>query len=379
MHTKHPKIQQNKLGAFGRYEVRIYGSPCDQIKNFALKAAAAFHHDFSTAYVDYDHDYLDPPFPNTSRPEVFDLSLNDQDTTWQIQKTKEHLDFDHRLASKHIDLAFINANHPWPKPTESSLNLLLFSNKKWARLKEKNKGFDSIDLVVFLDQKPVDFHDFVPEGTPEFDVQSEGAWFSFLSSKIRPAELHALILSGGKSQRMGQDKGQLNYHGVDQRHHLDALLKNHCVEVHHSVLDASEFPDLNCIEDRFLELGPFGAISSAFLHNPNVAYLVVAVDLPFLDERLIEELINERSPKHIATAIHNPETNWPDPLCTIWEPKSYFSLMDFLALGYSCPRKVLINSNTKVYSSEYVDQLTNANTKEEFLKIKALLDQEVKD
>ncbi|MDP4952621.1 MAG: hypothetical protein NWQ53_03170, partial [Flavobacteriales bacterium] len=174
MHTKHPKIQQNKLGAFGRYEVRIYGSPCDQIKNFALKAAAAFHHDFSTAYVDYDHDYLDPPFPNTSRPEVFDLSLNDQDTTWQIQKTKEHLDFDHRLASKHIDLAFINANHPWPKPTESSLNLLLFSNKKWARLKEKNKGFDSIDLVVFLDQKPVDFHDFVPEGTPEFDVQSEG-------------------------------------------------------------------------------------------------------------------------------------------------------------------------------------------------------------
>ena len=53
--------------------------------------------------------------------------------------------------------------------------------------------------------------------------------------------------------------------------------------------------------------------------------------------------------------------------------------MDFLALGYSCPRKVLINSNTKVYSSEYVDQLTNANTKEEFLKIKALLDQEVKD
>ena len=49
-------------------------------------------------------------------------------------------------------------------------------------------------------------------------------------------------------------------------------------------------------------------------------------------------------------------TNWRPPtlartmvprtVCAIYEPKSVFRLMQFLAFGYHCPRKVLINSDT---------------------------------
>jgi len=70
----------------------------------------------------------------------------------------------------------------------------------------------------------------------------------------------------------------------------------------------------------------------------------------------------------VATAFHNPETNFPDPLITIWEPKSYQILLSFLAQGYSCPRKALINSDIKTLTYDSTI-LTNVNDPIAFEKI----------
>lgn len=374
MHVKHPKLERNSMGEFGRNEISIFGSPCDQIKEFALQLAAHFSQDFLCSYVDFDHDYLDPPHPSSERPQHFHYVLNDQSATWMVQSEKTSPDFQHRQLLKRTDLAVINANHPWPDKAGQRLKVLLYSDKKWKRLKEKENALQHIDLVVFSDEKPADFDDHVPTETPQYSLSDHTNWQRFLTAIVRPPELHALLLSGGESSRMGTDKGSLEYHGKPQRIHLQELLEKHCVEVHHSVRDASEHPNLKCIEDRFLGMGPFGAIASGFLHNPNKAYLVLACDLPFIDDQLIEELIAQRSSKHIATAIYNPETSWPDPLCTIWEPKSYFELMEFLALGLSCPRKVLINADTKVIKTERNEQLRNANSPEDYQRMKRELE-----
>jgi len=122
------------------------------------------------------------------------------------------------------------------------------------------------------------------------------------------------------------------------------------------------------VEDKFIELGPFGAILSAFQKDPNAAWLVVACDLPFLNQKALTFLKENRAISKVATAFHNPETNFPDPLITIWEPKSYQILLNFLAQGYSCPRKVLINSDieTLTYDSSI---LTNVNDPVAFEKI----------
>ncbi len=374
MHVKHPKLERNGIGEFGRNEIAVFGAPCGEIRNFALQLAEHFSENFLCSYVDFDHDYLDPPFPSSKRPKYFHFLLQDQATTWMLQSEKTNQDFQHKQFLKKTDLAIINANHPWPEGKGSRLKLLLYSTQKWKRLKEKKTVLNGIDLVLFSDEKPVDFDEYVSPKIPQFTLDNSEAWQRFLDEIIRPPELHALLLSGGESSRMGSDKGSLDYHGKPQRQHLQQLLEKHCVEVHHSVRDASSYPDLKCIEDRFLGMGPFGAIASGFLHNPNRAYLVLACDLPFVDDALIEELIANRSPKHIATAFHNPETQWPDPLCTIWEPKSYFELLDFLALGYSCPRKVLINADTKVIQTERHEQLRNANSPEDYKQMKKELE-----
>ena len=73
---------------------------------------------------------------------------------------------------------------------------------------------------------------------------------------------------------------------------------------------------------------------------------------------------------------HNPATGWPDPLVTIWEPRAYPVLLQFLTQGYSCPRKVLINSDTAVIEAQNPQILLNANSPEERQEVERLLEVE---
>jgi molybdopterin-guanine dinucleotide biosynthesis protein A len=122
------------------------------------------------------------------------------------------------------------------------------------------------------------------------------------------------------------------------------------------------------LPDSFVGLGPMGAILSAFRQAPNCAWLVVACDLPLLDEAAIRFLVENRDPSAIATAYRSPESGFPEPLVAIWEPKSYPVLLQFLAQGYSCPRKVLINSPVHLLEAPNPDVLMNVNTPDVVLK-----------
>ncbi|MEZ4985561.1 MAG: hypothetical protein R2795_11085 [Saprospiraceae bacterium] len=49
-------------------------------------------------------------------------------------------------------------------------------------------------------------------------------------------------------------------------------------------------------------------------------------------------------------------------------------MLEFLAQGYSCPRKVLINSDAQIVNPADTTWLRNINTPEEMVAAKALLD-----
>ena len=116
------------------------------------------------------------------------------------------------------------------------------------------------------------------------------------------------------------------------------------------------------MEDRFLNLGPAGAICSAFLHDPDAAWLVLACDLPLLDAATLRQLLEARQPQRVATAVRGPGKEWPEPLIAIYEPRAYPRLLQFLGLGYGCPRKLLINSDVAVLELSDGQAITNANT-----------------
>ena len=182
--------------------------------------------------------------------------------------------------------------------------------------------------------------------------------------------IKGLVLVGGKSTRMGKDKSQLNYFGKPQKEVVKELLENQNLETFYSIKDFSTSLEMTSeISDTFLNLGPFGGICSAFQKNPNTAWLVLATDVPFVNDELIKLLLEKRNPSKVATTIKGKGKEFVEPLITIYEPKAYPILLQYLAQGYSCPRKMLINSDVEIVE---VDDafIRNVNTPEEFEEAK---------
>jgi molybdopterin-guanine dinucleotide biosynthesis protein A len=190
---------------------------------------------------------------------------------------------------------------------------------------------------------------------------------------------------------MGTDKSQLNYFGKPQKEHVKELLESNNLKTYYSVRDFStslemtnksnnvtlsgveRSENLNEIPDTFLNLGPFGGICSAFQKDPNSAWLVLATDVPFVNDKLIQLLLSKRNPSKVATAIKGKGKEFVEPLITIYEPKAYPILLQYLAQGYSCPRKPLINSDVEIVEVDD-DLIRNINTPEEFEIAKQELD-----
>ncbi|AMR34603.1 molybdenum cofactor guanylyltransferase [Mucilaginibacter sp. PAMC 26640] len=190
-------------------------------------------------------------------------------------------------------------------------------------------------------------------------------------------KLNGLVLAGGKSLRMGTDKGTLEWFGKGQRYHMADLLNVHCSEVFISCRDEGQMQEIDLeyqsLMDTFTGLGPYGAILSAFREQPDAAWLVVACDLPLIDEATLLNLQRNRNPTYLATAYHSAATNFPEPLITVWEPKAYPVLLQYLAQGYSCPRKVLINSDIHLLELPDQEVLANVNTPEEMERVKRII------
>ena len=188
--------------------------------------------------------------------------------------------------------------------------------------------------------------------------------------------VNGLVLAGGKSRRMGTPKDLLNWHGKEQRYFAADLLAPFCEEVFISCRQdqLEDFnPDYHALTDTFLNMGPFGGIISALRSQRDKAWLVVACDLPLLDKKSLEFLISSRDSTKAATTYESPFDGLPEPLITIWEPKSYPLLLNFLGIGNTCPRKVLINSDTLILKPQNPDALMNVNTPEDAEKAQNIL------
>jgi molybdopterin-guanine dinucleotide biosynthesis protein A len=175
---------------------------------------------------------------------------------------------------------------------------------------------------------------------------------------------------------MGNPKDKINWHGKEQRYFAADLLAPFCDEVFISCRQdqLENFdPNYNALTDTFLNMGPFGGILSALRSQRDKAWLVVACDLPLLDEKSLKFLIENRNIEKAATTYESPFDGLPEPLITIWEPKSYPLLLNFLGSGITCPRKVLINSDTLILKPGNPDSLMNVNTPEDMAKAQEIL------
>lgn len=180
----------------------------------------------------------------------------------------------------------------------------------------------------------------------------------------RIPELNGLVLAGGRSTRMGQDKGLINWHGKPQREYMADLLAPYCQKVFISCRadQKGEVEQRNyaALPDLYTDSGPLGAILSAFEQNKNTAWLVIACDLPLLDKLHLDLLFAHRNTAVMATAFAGTD-GLPEPMITIWEPFAYPLIKDSLTAGSFSARSILLKNEITLLSPADQHALSNVN------------------
>jgi len=191
------------------------------------------------------------------------------------------------------------------------------------------------------------------------------------------APLLGLVLAGGRSTRMRTDKAALLYGGRSQLERAMELIAPHVERAYVSVrADQSEDPLRACfpqIRDDHENLGPIAGLLAAQARHPQAAWLVLACDLPLLDEATLAYLVRSRVPDRAATAYRSSHDGLPEPLCAIWEPRSAAPLAAYVARGRQCPRRFLLDADTQLIDEPNPQALDNVNTPEEYRSVMSAL------
>ncbi len=195
------------------------------------------------------------------------------------------------------------------------------------------------------------------------------------------APVYGLILAGGASSRMHRDKAALLYEGKTQLDRAFDLARRHLHPVYVSARAEQAADPTRSVKPLILDLpslaeagGPIVGIRSAMAAHPDVAWLVIACDLPFLSDAALDQLLRERDPGVLATAFRSAHDGLPEPLCAIWEPAAAAALADYQSGGGRCPRKFLIRHPAALIEPQDARALDNVNTPEEYDAAQTALD-----
>ena len=150
-------------------------------------------------------------------------------------------------------------------------------------------------------------------------------------------KLHAFVLAGGKSTRMGTDKAALALEGRTLLEHALATLRQVAAEV--AILGPKLLYSsygVPVIEDIYPGCGPLAGIHAALTHvaqrsaktqlPPSAPLsLIIAVDTPFLDPKFLAYLAQRA--RDSAAVVTTPEiAGHTQPLCAVYS-------LDFLVIA----------------------------------------------
>lgn len=381
-HTKHTNLARRDNDNFAPNEIAILGTNCGIISDLVHKVSQKLSN-YKLAYFDASH------AKDVDENKLSEYTFHHQGNV-QITTSGNVNKFEQRLQFAQYDYVFINGNH-----YQGAKQILILDEAKEASVLKRLAQLDNIQFIIKL-KNETQFFDFLIEKYPNiknkicYTINEVDKIANHINNLIQEkiAPIKGLVLVGGKSTRMGKDKSELNYFGKPQKEHVKELLENNNFETYYSVRPFDEVyleqsrkaqgdnkesnvisseveKSQNEIPDVFINLGPFGGICSAFQKDPNSAWLVLATDVPFVNDEVIQQLLKHRNPSKVATAIKGKDKEFVEPLITIYEPKAYAILLQYLAQGYSCPRKMLINSDVEIV--EFDDAfIRNINTPEEF-------------
>jgi molybdopterin-guanine dinucleotide biosynthesis protein A len=170
--------------------------------------------------------------------------------------------------------------------------------------------------------------------------------------------LKGLVLAGGRSLRMGRDKASMVF-GPDDTTRVkqaSALLRRYCTQTFLSLRAGQPLPNgaegMEVLADMPGAQGPLCGILAAFHRDCSAAWLVLACDMPFVTEKVLSHLVDQRQVpgKSPFLAFASGEDGLPEPLCAIYEPAAFPILERHAKRGHFSPRSIMVEEKTLTIS-----------------------------
>lgn len=172
------------------------------------------------------------------------------------------------------------------------------------------------------------------------------------------ADCTALILAGGESRRMGQDKAALLLGGKPLLQHATCIVRplfeNIIVSTRHIRTDC----DLPQVCDDPRHAGPLAGLASGLAHSQTAWVFVVACDMPFVTRQLIETIEKFRNG---VDAVVPVVQDYPQPLAAFYATRILGELHELQHGGGKQSLRELLKKLTVRYVDETEMQATDPN------------------
>ena len=126
-----------------------------------------------------------------------------------------------------------------------------------------------------------------------------------------------IVLAGGKSRRMGMDKGMILLKGKSLARHaidtLSALCTDILISANDPVYESFGYPIIN---DEFPGAGPMAGIYSSLQRAQNPKCLVIPVDTPLISADMYRHLLKVEEPCDALVSVDHQSRY--QPLCAIY-------------------------------------------------------------
>lgn len=180
-----------------------------------------------------------------------------------------------------------------------------------------------------------------------------------------------IILAGGKSTRMGSDKGFMEIDGTSFMSRIVNVLNPFVKEI----IIVSDNPDydsfgLKRVEDIIKNSGPLAGLYSGLEHSKTEDNLVLSCDVPLINHEVISKLIQECDSETDIVQIKSGGRIMP--LVAMYKKKCMDSCLQLLQNNERRLRSIQTIAITKTIDlkSEYAPYVRNINTIKELKEIR---------
>ncbi len=180
-----------------------------------------------------------------------------------------------------------------------------------------------------------------------------------------------IILAGGRSSRMGYDKGLMRLSGICFIEHcidaLKPLVDNIIIVSNNSEYDAFGYPR---VTDRIKNAGPLAGLYSGLYHSNSENNLVLSCDVPLIKTAVLELLLD---PKHNHFDVVQLKSNERTmPLIASYKKRCMHKCLELLkrderrlqeAVKQLATKTITIDSNLEFYVKNIntIDELNTIN------------------